>query len=269
MTSSDSAEVEHTLQKPAVHQQWEDAYRTPENEAFYELAFDEIASSLQPAPGKVILDVGCGSCAHSLRLARRGFNILAVDFSEPVLLAAAQNIEISGMARQVRVERQNILSLSHADHTFDGILGWGVMMHIPEIDTAISELDRVLKTGGFVVLAENNMDSFQASLRRAMYYLRRNRSAVLERTPAGLEWWTTTPSGKLLTRYADMGWLVGMFSQRGYNLCKRIPAQFSEFYVKAPSQALKRVIHHFNTFWFKYVRDPNLAFGNILIFQKR
>jgi hypothetical protein len=46
MASSDSAEVEHTLQKSAVHQQREDACQAPENDGFYEQAIDiiELAS---------------------------------------------------------------------------------------------------------------------------------------------------------------------------------------------------------------------------------
>jgi ubiquinone/menaquinone biosynthesis C-methylase UbiE len=268
MQLSQSDEVEKTLQKPDVHQAWEQAYRTPENEAFYELAFDAIANNLDAPKNSLILDVGCGSCAHSMRLVKHGFAVLAVDFSEPVLLAAEQNIKNRGMTDRVKLERQNILSLTYDDRAFDYILCWGVLMHIPEIEKAISELNRVLNNGGKLVITENNMNSFQAVLRRSLRWLRRTGQTEMIRTAAGLEFWTSTPSGKLLTRYADISWLKREFTRRGYTVKKNIPAQFSEFYLKMPGHAAKKLIHGFNAFWFKIIKKPRLAFGNILIVQK-
>ena len=33
--------------------------------------------------------------------------------------------------------------------------------------------------------------------------------------------------------------------------------------------ALKRLVHGFNNFWFRRIKSPGLAFGNVLIFEKR
>ena len=64
MTDSDSRLVESTLAQPEVHQQWAGSYRTRDNEAFYEQAFDLIAAESAPPAGATFLDAGCGSCAH-------------------------------------------------------------------------------------------------------------------------------------------------------------------------------------------------------------
>src|SRR5258706_143370 len=78
---------------PAWTRQGESDYRTADNEAFYERAFDEIARVLRPGPGARILDAGCGVGAHSARLARRGFDVQAIDFSANVLDQARANLE--------------------------------------------------------------------------------------------------------------------------------------------------------------------------------
>jgi ubiquinone/menaquinone biosynthesis C-methylase UbiE len=268
MNGSRLDEVGRTLQKPLVHEQWEGVYRSPENEAFYEQAFNVIASSLNAPAGSLALDVGCGSCAHSIRLVKRGFKVVGADFSEPVLKAAQQNLLAHNMASKVSLSRQDILALGCADASFDYILCWGVLMHIPQVEQAIAELDRVLKAGGSLVIAENNLHSFQAGLRSAARVLRSHGDTEMVHTQAGVEWWTSTPSGRLLTRYADIAWLKGEFTRRGYSITRVMPSQFSEFYTRVPGQALKKLVHSFNKFWFRSVRQPGLAFGNILIVRK-
>ena len=85
MAESKSLLVQNLLARPDMHCQWEGDYRTAANEDFYERAFDSIIDELAPPPGATFLDAGCGPCAHSARLARRGFNVQAVDFSESAL----------------------------------------------------------------------------------------------------------------------------------------------------------------------------------------
>ena len=92
-----------------IHDKWVAAYRTPEAQGFYEVAFDEIKRRLNPAPGATILDAGCGSCAKSVLLAVRGFNVVSMDFSAEALALAGETI------RRHRVE-QHYLGTSAPDH---------------------------------------------------------------------------------------------------------------------------------------------------------
>ncbi len=268
MSISESEDVEKTLQKPGIHQQWEDAYRTAENEKFYEQAFDYITSVLNAPWNSKFLDVGCGIGAHSIRLARRGFSVLAVDFSEYVLKTAELNLQASGLVDKIKLQRENILSLSFADKTFDYILCWGVLMHIPEIEKAISELDRVLKKDGFLVIYEVNMFSIQAMSMRILQRFRRKGKAAGQKTAAGLEYWKETPSGKLLIRQANPGWLKKEFKRKGFTIKKHVSGQFTELYTKFSSGLIRKLIHQFNYLWFKYVKIPYLAFGNLIILKK-
>ena len=93
MIDSHSALVQNFLARPEIHERWTRDYRTGHNESFYEHAFDYILRVLKPSPGATFLDAGCGSCPHSVRLARHGFNVRAVDFSESALAMAQDYVK--------------------------------------------------------------------------------------------------------------------------------------------------------------------------------
>ena len=268
MSESKSKLVENLLAKPEKHRQWESDYRTEDNERFYERAFDYLADVLRPPAGATFLDVGCGKCAHSVRLARRGFHVRAVDFSESALGMAREYVKAQGLDDRIELGRENILEFSFPDESFDYVLCWGVLMHIPDVERAISELARVVKPGGFLVVSEGNMASLEAVGLRNLKRLLGRETATVKKCPAGVENWKTIGEDALVTRQANVNWLVESFARRGLTLTKRVAGQFSEGYAMVSSAPLKKLIHGFNDFWFRRVRLPHLAYGNILFFRK-
>jgi SAM-dependent methyltransferase len=268
VSDSESKLVENLLAKPDVHRQWASGYRTPDNERFFEAAFDLVASVLKPPPGATVLDVGCGSCAHSVRLARRGFQVRAVDFSESALKMAAEHLRAQGLEDRVTLGRENILDLSFPDGSFDYVVCWGVLMHVPDVGRAVSELARVVRPGGHLVISEGNMHSLEATALRAVKRLFGQEKAEVKRTPAGVEFWKASGDAALVTRQSDVGWLARAFGGHGLRLVRRAAGQFSEAYAMAVPGPLKRAVHGVNNFWFRSVREPRLAYGNILFFRK-
>ena len=268
MKESDSQLVESLLAKPDKHKQWAGHYRTAENEAFFEQAFDFVVRELAPPPGSVILDAGCGSCAHSVRLARRGLSVRAVDFSESALAMARDYVEARGLSDRIELGRESLLELSFPDESFDYALCWGVLMHIPDVGRAVSELARVLRPGGMLAVSEANMSSLEAVGLRALKRALGAEKAEVKRTPAGVEFWSESAGGALVTRQANVNWLVESFASRRVKLVRRVAGQFSEGYVMTSSPPLRRLIHGLNNFWFRRVGAAGPAFGNILIFRK-
>jgi SAM-dependent methyltransferase len=257
------------LADKAIHQKWVSTYRTPEAQAFYEMAFDEVVQRLDAPPDATILDAGCGSCAKSILLAARGLRVVATDFSPTALRLAEDNIRLHGLENQITLRQGNLLSLPFADGEFRYILCWGVLMHVPDLERALAELARVLAPGGQLVISEGNMHSVQSvALRSARRLLGRGRGRVV-RTPAGLESHEQTAEGALVTRQMNMSWLVSESDALGLRLKHRLAGQLSELYVLAPWSGLRKVIHAANRLWFHYVALPGPAFGNILIFEKR
>ncbi len=267
MRRAGSGELERTLERPGVHRQWEATYRTAANERFFEEAFDEVTRFLDAPAGATCLDAGCGVGSHSVRLARRGFSVVGVDFSESALEAGGENLCALGLEDRVRLRREDLLRLSFPDASFDYVLCWGVLMHVPEVERAIDELARVVRPGGMLVLSEANAASLHCRLLQGLNLVRR-RKPDLRLTPAGREYQIVTGSGLLLIRHANIDWLVEQFRRRGFTLRRHVAGQFTELYARTSSPFLQRLIHGLNRFWFRRVRRPGAAFGNILVLQK-
>jgi ubiquinone/menaquinone biosynthesis C-methylase UbiE len=260
--------VQNLLARPEMHRQWEGDYRTAENEKFYELAFDYIVRCVQAPPDAAFLDAGCGPAAHSVRLARHGFKVHAVDFSTSALGMARDYIAARGMDHRITLQRSSLLNLSFPSSSFDYVLCWGVLMHIPEVERAILELARVVSRGGVLVISESNKSSLEAVVVRNLKRLLSREKASEKERPEGVEYWKDKDGDALVTRQANISWLIRCLEENGLVLERRLPGQFSESYTRVSTEALKKLVHKFNKFWFERVRWAGPAFGNILIFRK-
>lgn len=269
MTHQDNSKtLQNTLAKRDLHEQWWVDYLDDENNRFFETTFDELVKRLNPSQDAVILDAGCGDASHAMSLASRGFRVKGIDFSETVLEQAQQRVEEFGFSEQIQLEHGNLLDLQFDDATFEYVFCWGVMMHIPDVETALRELARVIKPGGVLVIGENNNASFQSFFRRNVRRLVGTKTFDVKDTPAGTEYWKETSAGRFMAREANQEWYIKTLEGLGFAVEHHLPGQFSEMYTKVPSAALKKMVHQFNMFWFKQVGNPGAAFGNILIFRK-
>jgi 2-polyprenyl-3-methyl-5-hydroxy-6-metoxy-1,4-benzoquinol methylase len=256
----------NTLADEHVHKLWESGFRSPRNELFYELAFERILAKTQAPPGSVFLEVGCGPGFHAMRLARRGYRVKAVDFSDAALGAARENVRAAGLEHLVDIDREDLIDLSYADHSFDYALCWGVLMHVPELERAIEQLSRVIAPGGQLIVHEGNVHSPEAiAILTAKRIARR---PGLRRTPAGVEHWKQTSAGPLLTRRANIPWLIAAFERQGLLLRRRLPTQLTELYTKPPWGWTKNGIYALNDYWYRHVGISRLAVGNTLLLQR-
>lgn len=105
---------------------------------------------LGPVRGLKVLDVGCGTGRHALRLARRGARVTGVDFSEGMLAKARAKPGASSI-RFLRHDLSKRLPLP--DGSFDRVLCCLVVEHIKDLEAFFSELGRVCRKDGAVVLS--------------------------------------------------------------------------------------------------------------------
>jgi SAM-dependent methyltransferase len=114
-----------------------------------------------------------------------------------------QTISKGSRDRRSSVLKQaNITELPFEDCAFNFVVSWGVIMHIPEMEKALSELARVVKHSGVLVLCENNLNSLDVAIReRAIHGVKklmgRNLSEIRD-TPRGSESWKESESGGLM-----------------------------------------------------------------------
>jgi len=258
--------VAHTLQGRSVHTHWTAAYRQADNEPFYTAAFDLIASHL-PA-GARVLDAGCGSGTKTAHLLSRGFEVTAVDLSQPMLEDAERALRAAYPDARVRFQQADLTRLPFPDGHFPAVLCWGVLMHIPDVDAALRELCRVTASGGILVLSENNRNALDARFIRLVRKLRGPQPGRETRqTPQGEERWETTPDGTMVTRYADPAWIEKVAVECGLTLESLQPGEFTQLYAAAP-KAFRRPMHLFNRMWFKHARNASLALGQLFVFRR-
>src|SRR3970040_2658306 len=98
-------------------------------------------------PGDRVLEVGCGRGHLTMRLAARGIDVVGID----------ANPNAREVSDSDRVPHMNYEDLEFGDAEFDSIVSVHAIEHIPPLETAASEMSRVLKPGGralFVYPAE-------------------------------------------------------------------------------------------------------------------
>lgn len=265
---AETESLEETLSKSDIHERWWSDYFSEESKRFQAMAIDKIVQTLDPPPGATILDAGCGSGEFATRFGNHGLNVQGIDFSADAITEARQRVASAGLQDKIALEEGNLLELQFPDGTFEYAFCWGVLMHIAEVEKAISELARVVRPGGVLVVSEINARSVEALLIRGLRRLLGRTPKRRVDTEAGLEIWYATPAGELLARQSYMPGLIGIFERYGLELEKRIAGEFSESYVRVSPSFAKKTLHAWNRFWFRFVGLPQPAFANLLFFRK-
>jgi ubiquinone/menaquinone biosynthesis C-methylase UbiE len=112
--------------------------------------------SLRLPTGSSVLEVGSGAGVAAVALARRGFNVSAVDPAPAMRELTRANAIAAGVSGQVQILDGDIADLPFpADH-FDVVIALGVLPWVPDPDRAIGELARVACPGGHVIVSASN-----------------------------------------------------------------------------------------------------------------
>lgn len=93
--------------------------------------------------GSHVLEVGCGTGLILEKLARTARRAEGVDLS-PGMLELARK-------RGLDVREGSATELPYADDSFDVVLSFKVLAHVPDIERALSEMARVCRPGGHVI----------------------------------------------------------------------------------------------------------------------
>lgn len=128
---------------------WAEVYDSDGN-PLLPLEEPEVERLLGDVTGKRVLDLGCGTGCHALRLAQRGAEVTAVDFSHGMMQQARAKAgahEITWLTHDL-TER-----LPFDDGTFDGLLCALVLDHIADCTALYREMARVCAADGSIVLS--------------------------------------------------------------------------------------------------------------------
>ena len=100
--------------------------------------------------GLSVLDVGCGTGRHAIRLAEAGASVQAIDFSPAMLERAREKASALPIVFQTHDLAQ---PLPFADASFDQVLCGLVLDHVPNLDGVFAEMARVCWPAGFIVVS--------------------------------------------------------------------------------------------------------------------
>ncbi len=101
---------------------------------------------------RCVLDAGTGTGRFAIYLAQRGINVVAIDSSREMLEIARQKAYREGCQHKIQFIVADIENLPLKDKSFDGVCSITVLIHFNYRGYAVSELSRVLKPTGTVVL---------------------------------------------------------------------------------------------------------------------
>lgn len=99
---------------------------------------------------KDVLEVGCGMGTHAEMLARTGARLTAIDLTERAIDVTKRRFEVFGL--KGTIQRADAENLPFSDGSFDQVWSWGVIHHSHRFESCLSEIGRVLRPGGRLML---------------------------------------------------------------------------------------------------------------------
>jgi demethylmenaquinone methyltransferase/2-methoxy-6-polyprenyl-1,4-benzoquinol methylase len=111
---------------------------------------------LQPFSPARILDLatGTGDLAIGMCKALSPEHITGADISENMMKTGRRKAAKAGCAARISFERQDCLSLTYADNSFDAVTSAFGVRNFEDIEKGIAEMYRVLRPGGHLVILE-------------------------------------------------------------------------------------------------------------------
>jgi ubiquinone/menaquinone biosynthesis C-methylase UbiE len=117
---------------------------------------ERIATVVQP--GDRILEMGCGTGSLTLRCARRGAQVTAIDISPRMLAVARRRASAAGLADQIQWHLMDAASASDhfAPHSFDTIILSLLLSELAEaeLNYILSSCRRLLADDGKLIIAD-------------------------------------------------------------------------------------------------------------------
>jgi demethylmenaquinone methyltransferase/2-methoxy-6-polyprenyl-1,4-benzoquinol methylase len=111
---------------------------------------------LKPFRPALVLDVatGTGDLAISMHKALKTDRITGVDISDGMMRIGREKAERAGYAGHILFEKQDCLTLTYPDNTFDAVTAAFGIRNFEDIEKGLAEMCRTLKPGGHVMILE-------------------------------------------------------------------------------------------------------------------
>ena len=106
-----------------------------------------------------VLDIGCNNGQHTLKIAKNSAHVFGIDYDRRMLEIAAREIKRAGL-KNVTLREVNIENgLPFKSKKFDAVIFLDVLEHLNNREHIMSQVKRVLKPKGILLLSVPNSDT--------------------------------------------------------------------------------------------------------------
>jgi SAM-dependent methyltransferase len=247
--------------------QWDEDYYSPMARRYYDQAIAHMTKFLGVQAGDAVLDAGCGPGEHSIRVARDGCLVHGIDLSHPVLEEAQHRVQKAGLEGKIRFEYGDLTNLDIDDESYKYVFSWGVIIHIPELERALSELARILKPGGRLALYTTNASAWDYIVLGAARAVARRSHPALEKSQLGRGCWYDLNEERLWVWRIDVEALTRRMESLGFRRTQRIAGSLTEIHCRLKG-VLRQLLLCVNSTWYALGLPAGPCVTNLLVFEK-
>lgn len=134
-----------------------------------------------------ILELGCGDGVHwkdRIDKLPKACKLILSDFSEGMLNLVKERYS---KFDNVSFEKIDIQSIPFEDNSFDMIIANHMLFHVPDLNKALQEVNRVLKKGGYFYSATDGNGGMRPFLHEAIKQFNPESKAFTEQLPFNLQ----------------------------------------------------------------------------------
>lgn len=115
-----------------------------------------LADQIGLAERSRVLEVGCGAGLTAVALARRGYAVDAIDTVKAMIELTRQAALEAGVASRLKTTLNSVLEMSFPAQHFELVVAVGVLPWLECAKDALSEMGRVVKPGGHIIVTADN-----------------------------------------------------------------------------------------------------------------
>lgn len=147
---------------------WDELWRRRKRLYVYRDVLKVAESFLGGLEGKSILEVGCGRGATLLEFARRGANVVGLDYSTEAL-AICEKLKMSnGIAGKAFFVNADASKIPFPSDSFDFVFSVGLIEHFQDPRAILAEQHRVLRSNGYLLVKVPQKYSIYTALKKVI-----------------------------------------------------------------------------------------------------
>ena len=163
---------------------------------------------------KSILDIGCGTGDFLLACKNNGWTVFGVEPNSKAKSITLKKIKSNNIEDSI----ENLFNVQNNIQQYDVITMWHVLEHVPNLTEYISNLKKLLKPNGTLIIAVPNYKSYDAQ-----YYEK---------------FWAAYDVPRHLWHFSQKS-IQLLFSKYDFQVEKTLPMKFDSYYVSLLSEKYK------------------------------